>query len=133
MSKRTIAILAILSVMLALVGAGLIVVGIVGSPLMTTTIGNSTTGHMTSFANLPLFVAGVVIAFLSLIPHQIAWAGALINLARLQHWGWFVFVLIVHGIAVLAYLIAGPTTPDSAAPFAPAVGPSDKMQHTYRS
>ncbi len=75
MSKRTIGILSILSVMLALVGAGLIVAGIVGSPLTTTTTGNATTTHMTNFANLPLFVAGVVIAALALIPHLIAWEG----------------------------------------------------------
>src|SRR5260370_8324601 len=82
MSKRTISILFILSVMLALVGAGLIVAGIVGSPLTTTTTGNATTTHMTNFANLPLFVAVVVIAALALIPHLIAWAGPLINLLR---------------------------------------------------
>ena len=88
MSKKTIRILSILSLMLALLGAGLIVAGVVGSPWTTTTTGNATTAHMTSFANLPLFVAGVVIAALALVPHLIAWAGALINLARLQQWGW---------------------------------------------
>jgi hypothetical protein len=119
MSKSMILILSILSVTLALVGVGLIVAGIVGSSL--------TAVHTSSFAHLPLFLVGVVIAALALVAHLFAWAGALINLARLQHWGWFVFVLIVHGIAVLVYLIADPTTPDSAAPFAPAVGPSDKM------
>jgi hypothetical protein len=125
MSKRMIGMLFILSVMLALVGAGLIIASLVGSPL--------TTAHKTGFANLPLFLVGVVIAALSLVSHLIAWAGALINLARLQHWGWFVCVLIVHGSAVLLYLIAGPTAPASATPFAPVVGSSDKMQHTYRS
>ncbi len=134
MSKRTISILSILSIMLALVGAGLIVAGVVGSPLTTTTTGNATTAHMTSFANLPLFVAGVVIASLALIPHLIAWAGALINLARLQQWGWFVLVLVLHGIAVLLYLIAGPTTPASVAHSAPGVQPSEQLpQHSLRS
>jgi hypothetical protein len=75
----------------------------------------------------------VVIAAQALVAHLFAWAGALINLARLQHWGWFVFVLIVHGVAVLAYLIAGPTTPAGAVPFAPAVEASDQLQHAFRS
>ncbi len=131
MSKRTISILFILSVMLALVGAGLIVAGVVGSPLTTTTTGNATTAHMTSFANLPLFIAGVVIAALALIPHLIAWAGALINLARLQQWGWFVLVLVLYGIAVLLYLIAGPTTPADIAHYAPYVQPSEQPPQNY--
>src|SRR5260370_3651281 len=134
MSKRPIGILSILSVMLALVGAGLIVAGIVGSPLTTTTTGNATTTHMTNFANLPLFVAGVVIAALALIPHLIAWAGTLINLARLQQWSWFVLVLVLHGIAVLMYLIAGPTTPADMAHSASYMQRSQQLpQHSLRS
>ncbi len=134
MSKRPIGILSILSVMLALVGAGLIVAGIVGSPLTTTTTGNATTTHMTNFANLPLFVAGVVIAALALIPHLIAWAGTLINLARLQQWSWFVLVLVLHGIAVLMYLIAGPTTPADMAHSASYMQRSEQLpQHSLRS
>ncbi|HEY6408318.1 MAG TPA: hypothetical protein VIY29_12695 [Ktedonobacteraceae bacterium] len=136
MSKKTIRLLTILSIMLALVGAGLIVADIVGSPLTTTTTGNATTTHMSIFANLPLFVVGVVVAALALVPHQIAWAGALINLARLQQWSWFVFVLVLHGIAVLVYLIAGPTTPAGRAYAAPymQMQPSDQPpQHSLRS
>ena len=111
MRKSTISILFILSVITALVGAGLIVGGIIGSTFITTTIGNSTTGQIGSFGNLPLFIVGVIIASLSGIPYLIAWIGALINLARLQQWVWFVLVFIFHGIALLIYLIAGPTMP----------------------
>ena len=111
MRKSTISILYILCVIMALVGAGLIVAGVVGSTFTTTSNGYSTTGHITSFGNLPLFITGVIIASLAGIPYLIAWIGALINLARLQQWAWFVLVLIFHGIALLIYLIAGPTTP----------------------
>ncbi len=96
---------------MALVGAGLIVAGVVGSTFTTTTNGDSTTGHITSFGNLPLFVAGVIIASLAGIPYLIAWIGALINLARLQQWVWFVLLFLFHWIVLLIYLIAGPTTP----------------------
>ena len=111
MRKSTIGILFILNVIMALVGGGLIVVGIVGSTFTTTTNGYSTTGHITSFGNLPLFVVGVIIASLSGIPYLIAWIGALVNLARLQQWVWFVLLFVFHWIALLIYLIAGPTTP----------------------
>ena len=127
MSKRTIRLLAVLSVLLALAGAGLIVAGIVGSPWTPAT-------HATSFASLPLFVIGVVIAALALVLHQIAWAGALINLARLQHWGWFGFVLAFHGLAVLVYLIAGPTTPAAMSHAALNVQHSEQLlQNSLRS
>lgn len=105
-SKKTIGIFSILSILLSLMGAGLIVVGIIGSPLTTAV-------HSTGFANLPLFVTGVVIASLALALHLIAWVGALTNLARLQYWGWFVLVLVFHGLAVLVYLIVAPPTPAS--------------------
>ncbi len=108
MSKRTIGILFILTVIMALVGAGLIVAGVVGSTFTPTGNGYSTTGH---FGNLTLFIIGVILASLAGIPYLIAWIGALVNLARLQQWVWFVLVFIFHGIALLIYLIAGPTTP----------------------
>ncbi len=108
MSKRTIGILYILTVIMGLVGAGLIVAGVVGSTFTPTGIAYSTTGH---FGNLTLFIIGVILASLAGIPYLIAWIGALVNLARLQQWVWFVLVFIFHGIALLIYLIAGPTTP----------------------
>src|SRR5438105_2352662 len=111
MRKRTIGILFILNVIMLLVGGGLIVAGVVGSTFTTTSNGYSPTGHITHFGNLPLFIIGVIIASLSGIPYLIAWIGALVNLARLQRWVWFVLLLIFHWIALLIYVIAGPTTP----------------------
>ena len=125
MSKRTIGILFTLCILMALVGAGLIVAGVVGSTFTTTSNGETTTGHITSFGNLPLFVVGVVLASLAGIPYLIAWIGALINLARLQQWAWFVIVLVFHGIALLIYLIAGPTTPSGVARYAQYAQRSD--------
>ncbi len=108
MSKRTIGIFFIVNLIMVVIGVGLIIAGVVGSTYTTSTNGSS---QITSFGNLPLFVTGVVIASLSGIPYLIAWIGALVNLARLQQWVWFVLVLIFHWIALLVYLIAGPTTP----------------------
>ena len=110
MSKRTIGIFFIVSIIMGLVGAGLIIGGLVGSTYTTTTNGYSTGGQITSFGNLPLFIAGVIILSLSAIPYLIAWIGALVNLARLQEWVWFVLMLIFQWITLLVYLIAGPTT-----------------------
>jgi hypothetical protein len=111
MSKRTIGILFIVSIIMDLIGVGLIAGGLVGSTFSTTNNGYSTNAQVTSFGNLPLFIIGVVILSLSAIPYLIAWIGALINLARLQEWVWFVLMLIFQWITLLVYLFAGPTTP----------------------
>ena len=110
MSKRTIGIFFIVSVIMDLIGIGMIVGGLVGSTFATTTNGYSTSGQITSFGNLPLFIVGVIILSLSAIPYLIAWIGALVNLARLQEWIWFVLMLIFQWITLIVYLIAGPTT-----------------------
>lgn len=114
MRKGTIAILFILSVIMALVGAGLIVAGVVGSTFTPSSNGYPTTGH---FGNLPLFITGIILASLAGIPYLIAWIGALINLARLQQWVWFVLLFIFHGLALLIYLVAGPTRPAGMPPY----------------
>ena len=111
MSKRTIGIFFIVNLIMVVIGVGLIIVGVVGSTYTTSTNGYSTSGQITSFGNLPLFIAGVIIVSLSAIPYVIAWIGALVNLARLQEWVWFVLMLIFQWITLLVYLITGPTTP----------------------
>src|SRR5215831_20377598 len=111
MAKRTVGIFFIVSIIMGLVGAGLIIGGLAGSTYTTTNNGSSYNVQLTSIANPALFVVGIVIASLSAIPYLVAWIGALVNLARLQQWIWFVLTLIFQWIALLIYLIAGPTTP----------------------
>jgi hypothetical protein len=110
MSKRTIGIFFIVSVIMDLIGVGMIVGGLVGSTYNTTNNGYSTSAQITSFGNQPLFIVGVIIVSLSAIPYLIAWIGALVNLARLQEWVWFVLMLIFQWVTLIVYLIAGPTT-----------------------
>jgi hypothetical protein len=111
MTKRTIGIFFIISVLMDLIGVGFIIGGLVGSTYTSTTNGYSTSGQITSFGNQPLFITGVILVSLSAIPYLVAWIGALVNLARLQQWVWFILMLIFHWITLLVYLIAGPTTP----------------------
>jgi hypothetical protein len=111
MTKKTIGIFFIISIIMDIVGVGLLIGGLIGSTYSTTTEGYSTNTTVTSFGNLPLFIIGVALLSLSAIPYLVAWIGALVNLARLQQWIWFVLMLIFHWITLLIYLIAGPTTP----------------------
>lgn len=108
MSKRIIGIFFIINVIMVLVGVGLIIAGLIGSTSTTTANGYTTPGQI---GNPALFVTGVIIASLSAIPFLIAWIGALVNLARLQQWVWFILMIFFSWITLLVYLIAGPTTP----------------------
>jgi hypothetical protein len=128
MSKRTIGIFFIVSIIMALVGAGLIIGGLVGSTYTTTNNGYSTNVQLNSIANPTLFYVGVVSASLSGIPYLIAWIGALVNLARLQQWVWFILMLIFSGITMIVYLIAGPTTPPGVPRYAQYMPPQGYPQ-----
>ncbi len=116
MSKRTIGILYIVSIIMGLVGTGLILGGV----FINYTANNvySTNGQVTGIGNVPLFATGVVIVSLAGILYLIAWIGALVNLARLQQWVWFILMFFFHGIALLIYVIAGPTTPPGVPQYA---------------
>jgi drug/metabolite transporter (DMT)-like permease len=106
MRKKTIGILLILSTVMFIVGIILFVLVIVGSP----SVYNPSTGsnEITSISNLPLFITSIVLYVLALVTFFIGWIGALINLARLREWTWFVLTLLFSFVCVIVYLFAGP-------------------------
>jgi len=63
---------------------------------------------------MPLFFAGIALYVLGFVSFIVAWIGALINLARLQQWTWFVMVILFNWICLIVYLFAGPDTPKVA-------------------
>src|SRR5215831_20762547 len=118
MSKRTIGIFFIVSIIMDIVGVGMIIGGLIGSTTASTSNGYSYSTQVTSFGNQTLFILGVILVSVSAIPYLVAWIGALINLARLQQWVWFILMLIFQWITLLVYVIAGPTTPPLARQYA---------------
>ena len=136
MSKKTIAILFIIGIVMGLVGTGLIIAGIAGSTVNTVSNGYSHISTVQNLGNGPLFAVGVVLAVLAGIPYLIAWIGALVNLGRLQQWVWFILVFIFHGIGLLVYLITGPTTPAGTAQtpqYTPRTDPPQQPSQNYPS
>jgi len=133
MSKRTIGIFFIVSIIMDIVGVGMIIGGLIGSTTASTSNGYSYSTQVTSFGNQTLFILGVILVSVSAIPYLIAWIGALINLARLQQWVWFVLMLIFQWITLLIYLIAGPTRPSAPqyAPYMPPQQPQNYPQPPY--
>ena len=112
MRKKTIGIFFIVSVVLLIAGLSLFIAGLIGS----TTVYNQYTGanDVTSLGNPTLFVTGIILWVLSCVPFLVAWIGALVNLARLQQWVWFVLMFVFSGICLIVYLFAGPETPKVA-------------------
>jgi hypothetical protein len=125
MSKRTIGIFFIISVLMDVIGVGFIIGGVIGSTYNTTYYGNTTNAQVTSMGHPALFAIGLILVLLSSIPFLIAWIGALINLARLQEWVWLVLMIIFSWITMIIYLIAGPTT-RRAPQYAPYMPPQQQ-------
>jgi hypothetical protein len=94
-SKKTIGILFILSVIVFVVGIGLFVAGLIGSA----TVYDPYTGsnNVTSIGHPALFFTGIILWSLAFVPFLVAWIGALVNLARLQQWVWFVLMFFFSG------------------------------------
>jgi len=69
----------------------------------TTGVVNGSTPAITLLVGF-LFLIGLILMIA-------AWIGALVRTAQLQRWGWFVFLLLLSGLTMLAYIFSGPDTP----------------------
>jgi hypothetical protein len=116
--KKTILLLCIISVVIALIGTAMFVPSIIAAANHCTT--NAFGGRDCSLpVSDPLtFVglAGVLVLILGGLSGTIAWIGALIRAAKMQTWGWFVVVLLLHALGTLIYAIAGPPEQPALAP-----------------
>ena len=75
MRKKTIAIFYIISIVLGLIGTGLIIGGLAGSTYTTTSSGYATTNQIQSIGNPALLIIGVVLSVVAGILHLISWVG----------------------------------------------------------
>lgn len=101
---------------LAIIGAILFFVGAAGA---TTSIDPNTGLATVSGGNPALSLVAIIVFVVAAIVSFIAWIGALIATAKMGRWGWFVLILILSGIGMLAYVIAGPKAPVQAMAYAP--------------
>ena len=107
MSKARSRTLYLIGLGVVILAAILLGVSLIGS---TTTSATQYSVQVTSIGNpvlfgisIFLFIAGGIISF-------IAYIGALIRLAQLGQWVWFVFLLLFSGITMLLYIFIGPET-----------------------
>ena len=110
MKRKTILILWIVSFVVALVGFGMFVPGIVKAANNCTTT-PAGTQNCTLPPGDPVAVLagfGIFVLIAASIVGAVAWIGALVSSAKAQAWGWFVVVLIFSSLGTLIYALAGP-------------------------
>ena len=100
-----------LSRLLYLIGLGIVIVAgiLLGVSLIGSTA--SADGSSGSIGNPVLFSIALFLMFAAAIPALVAWIGALVKMAQLSRWGWFVCLFFFSGITMLIYIFAGPETP----------------------
>ena len=100
-----------LSRTLYLIGLVMIIVAsiLLGVSLIGSTA--STAESSGSIGNPVLFGISLFLMFVAAIPLIVAWIGALVKMAQLSRWGWFVCLFFFSGITMLVYIFAGPETP----------------------
>jgi len=104
----------LLGLLAMLVGAGFLAYSFSGNGIQAN--GAIITSHVTH----PFWVTiGAAIAFFGFLLGLIAWMGALARMAQFSRWVWFVCLIIIPGLAMLAYVFFGPRTPSRRVQQAP--------------
>ena len=110
MSKTNSSILFLIGVGICLVATIPLIFGLVGSTTTTTIVGSSVNTQVVTFGNAALFWLAIGMYVLGGIIAFVGWLGALIKMAQLEQWIWFVLLLLFSGIVMLVYIFAGPET-----------------------
>ena len=102
MRRKTIAILFIVGIVLAIIG------GILEGSAMAPVIAAAAAGGTPTAPNMMLLGPAILLLVVGGILGFIAWIGTLINLARQGRWLWFVLTILFSGISIIVYLIVNP-------------------------
>ena len=103
---------------LYLVGLGVILVatvplvfGLLGSTFTPTYLANGGVEHqLISFGNPALFWLAIGMYVVGGITAFVGYIGALIRMAQLEQWLWFILLLVFSGVTMLVYIFVGPET-----------------------
>ena len=123
MRKKTILILWIIGLIIAIIGVALFVPSIVAAANNCTTnsLGGQSCSLPTSDPRTATGLIGVLVIILGGLISAVAWIGALVRSAKMQDWVWFVIVLVFNALGTLIYLIASRSdsaaTPQTDAPY----------------
>lgn len=110
MSKKMSTILFLIGLGICLVATIPLAFGLIGSTTTTTVVGNSINTQVVTFGNAVLFWLAIGMYIVGGLTAFIGYLGALIKMAQLEQWIWFILLLVFSGIVMLVYIFAGPKT-----------------------
>lgn len=110
MSKRTSTILFVIGLGICLLATIPLIFGLIGSVTTTTVVGSSINTQIVTFGSAALFWLAIGMYIVGGLTAFVGWLGALIKMAQLEQWIWFVLLLLFSGIVMLVYIFAGPET-----------------------
>ena len=117
MSKANSRIFLLIGLGVCLLATISLIFGLVGSTTMTTHMANGEfQTQVTSLGNAGLFWLAMGMYAVSAIICFIGYIGALIKMARLDQWIWFILLVAFSGITMLVYIFVGPETRDESRP-----------------
>lgn len=137
MPKKTILLLSLISIGIAIFGGILYGIGNATAPtdVVSSDVSSPPASSCQDTSCIPwvtatttskevdaLEVVAVVVFVFSGIVGFIGWISAIIRSARMQTWNWFVVILVLSGLGTLIYAIAGPADQVAAAAAAPSPG-----------
>ena len=110
MRKRAILWLFLASIILAIIGAVIFAIGAVSATghCSQAQLHNGTCTINPTGAQSAAIAIGVILWILAAVLDLVACVMALIRSAMMRSWGWFIFILLIHGLGTLIYAIAGP-------------------------
>lgn len=102
---------------LFLVGLGIcllatlpLIFGLIGSTTTTSVVNGAVTTEVVAFGNPALFWLAIGMYSVGGITAFAGYVGALIRMAQLEQWVWFILLLAFSGITMLVYIFVGPET-----------------------
>ncbi len=111
MSKAHSRILYLVGIGICLLATVPLIFGLLGSTFTTTYLANGGVVHeLTSFGNPILFWLAIGLYVVGGITAFVGYIGALVKMAQLEQWIWFILLLAFSGVTMLVYIFVGPET-----------------------
>lgn len=117
MSKAHSTIWYLIGLGIILVATAPLVFGLVGSSFTTLPLAHGGVEYqLISFGNPALFWLAIGMYVVGGMSAFVGYLGALIKMAQLEQWLWFILLLVFSGITMLVYIFVGPETRSGSLP-----------------
>ena len=110
MSKASSCILYLIGLGICLLATIPLIFGLIGSTTTTSVVNGAVTTQLLSLGNPALFWLAIGMYVIGGITAFAGYIGALIKMAQLEQWLWFILLLVFSGVTMLVYIFVGPET-----------------------